>query len=161
MADVGVRWGDFETAAPEIALAGRRLLEDRPGVPGAAFLATVGSDGRPRIHPFVPAIVERRLWAFVIDSPKQRDLDRDGGYAIHSLLGADDESCFIGGTAIRADDREHRTRVAERMPYSDIDARHVVYEFRIDRALWTVWHTPTSPVHRNWRLTSPRIPAAR
>ena len=110
MAGAGIRWCDFDAAAPEIARAGQRLLEDRPGVPGAAFLGTVGSDGRPRMHPFVPAIVDGRLWAFVIDSPKRRDLDRDGGYAIHSVLGADDESFFVGGIAGRTDDPSHRTR---------------------------------------------------
>jgi hypothetical protein len=155
VAEEGITWSDFEGVAPEIAGAGRRLLEDRPSVPGAAFLGTVGSDGRPRVHPFVPAIVDGRLWAFVIDSPKRRDLDRAGGYAIHSVLGADDESFLVGGTACRTDDPAHRTRVAERMPYTDIDEHHVLYEFRIDRALWTAWRTPTSPVHHKWRLTNP------
>ena len=155
MAGAGIRWRDFDAAAPEIARAGQRLLEDRPGVPGAAFLGTVGSDGRPRMHPFVPAIVDGRLWAFVIDSPKRRDLDRDGGYAIHSVLGADDESFFVGGIAGRTDDPSHRTQVAERMPYSDIDEHHALYEFRIDRALWTTWPAPTAPVHHTWRLTTP------
>lgn len=154
MTGEGIRWADFDAVAPEIARAGRRLLEDRLRVPGAAFLGTVGSDGRPRMHPFVPAIVDGRLWAFVIGSPKRRDLDRDGCYAIHSLLGADDESFLVGGTAARVHDRSDRTQVAERMPYSDVDERHALYEFRIDRALWTVWETPTAPVHRSWRLTS-------
>ena len=157
----GIKWGGLEVAAPEIAQAGRRLLEDRPGVPGVAFLATVGADGRPRMHPFVPAIVEGGLWAFVIDSPKQRDLDRDGGYAIHSTLGADDESFFVGGAALRVEGEQRRAEIGERMPYSNIDERHVLYEFRIDRALWNVWETPTSPVHRNWRLMNPRSPGER
>jgi hypothetical protein len=100
VAGAGIRWRDFGAAAPEIARAGQRLLEDRPGVPGAAFLGTVGS-------------------------------------------------------AERTDDPSHRTQVAERMPYSDIDEHHTLYEFRIDRALWTTWPTPTAPVHHTWRLTTP------
>ncbi len=155
-------WSEFEAAAPEVARAGTRLLEDEPGVPGVAFLGTVGADGRPRMHPFVPAIVDGGLWAFVITSPKQRDLDRDGWYSIHSTLGPKDESFLVGGSATRTDAANDRQRIAAHMPFSDIDERHVLYEFGVDRALWTEWTTPTSPVHHNWRrttgLTDPRSP---
>ena len=158
MSGAEVTWEVFDAAEPEIARAGRRLLEDAPGVPGVAFLATVGSDAHPRMHPFVPAVVDGRLWAFVIRSPKQLDLDRDGRYAIHSMLGFDDESFFVGGRALRVDDESRRRTVAERMPFSDVDDNHLLYEFRIDRALWTVWTTPTTPVHRHFRVSGPRTP---
>jgi hypothetical protein len=154
-------WGMFESAEPETAAAGRRLLEDAPGVPGVAFLATVGADARPRMHPFIPAVVDGGLWAFVIRSPKQRDLDRDGGYAIHSMLGPKDESFLVGGRAFYTADGERRSTIGAHMPFSDIDDNHLLYEFRIDRALWTSWTTPTAPVHRQWRLTSLRNPEAR
>lgn len=150
---VEVPWGDFESAAPEIAKAGRRLLEDAPEVAGVAFLATVGADARPRLHPFIPAVIDGRLWAFVVVSPKQRDLERDGWYAIHSRLGTDDESFFVAGWAFRADDDRTRSLVGRNMPYGGIDDRHVLYEFRIDRAVWTTWTTPTSPVHHHWRYS--------
>jgi hypothetical protein len=145
-------WRDFEAAAPVIARAGRALLEDAPGVPGVAFLATVGAGSRPRMHPFIPAIVDGRLWAFVIVSPKQRDLERDGWYAIHSRLGASDESFFVAGGACRIDDIPLRSLVGESMPYGGIDDRHVLYEFGIDRAMWTTWTTPTMPDHHHWRI---------
>jgi hypothetical protein len=143
-------WAAFAADAADLADAGRRLLEDEPGVPGVAFLGTVGADGLPRIHPFIPAVVDGRLWAFVIESPKQGDLDRTGRYAIHSRLGPRDESFFCAGNAQRVDAEEIRSTVSGGMPYSDIDDRHVLYEFRIARALWTTWTTPTSPVHRTW-----------
>lgn len=149
-------WDELEVAAPDIARAGRRLLEDESGVPGVAFLATVGADGRPRMHPFIPAIVDARLWAFVIISPKLRDLDRDGAYAIHSCLGPDDESFLVSGTARRVADTQRRELISRHMPYSDIDDRHVLYEFEVDRALWTSWNTPTAPVHHHWRLDERR-----
>jgi hypothetical protein len=161
MPDTEVTWEAFAAAAPEIARAGQRLLEDAPGVPGVAFLATAGADGRPRLHPFVPAVVDGGLWAFVIRSPKQRDLDREGGYAIHSVLGPEDESFFVGGRAFLVADEARRSTVGGRMPFSEIDDDHLLYEFRIDRALWTEWVTPTSPVHHRWRLTPPRGPAGR
>ena len=103
------------------------------------------------MHPFIPAIVDGRLWAFVIVSPKQRDLDRTGEYAIHSRLGPNDESFFVSGRAHRVEDEQQRSLVGEAMPYDDIDERHVLYEFRIDRALSTTWTTPTNPRHRHWR----------
>jgi hypothetical protein len=147
-----VPWRDFAAAAPDIAAAGRRLLQDDAGRPTVAFLATVGADARPRMHPFIPAVVDGGLWAFVIVSPKQRDLDRSGSYAIHSVVGRDDESFFVSGAAHRVEADARRSAVAAAMPYTDIDERHELYEFRIDRALWTSWTTPTSPVHRHWRL---------
>jgi hypothetical protein len=147
-----VPWSELVIAEPEIAAAGRRLLEDPTGAPTVAYLASVGADARPRIHPFIPAVVGGRLWAFVIRSPKQRDLDRDGWYAIHSALGPNDESFFVSGHALRVDDRHERDLVGERMPFDDIDDSHLLYEFRVDRALWTTWTTPTTPVHRHWRL---------
>lgn len=144
-------WATFQTEAPDIAAAGRRLLEDAPGVPGVAFLGTVAGDGSPRLHPFIPAVVGGSLWAFVIPSPKQRDLDRTGVCAIHSRLGMDDESFFCSGIALRVEDEDARLTVGAAMPYSDIDERHVLFELRLTRALWTAWATPTDPVHRVWR----------
>ena len=147
-----IPWRAFDAVAPDMAAAGLRLLTDEGGEPTVAFLATVGADGRPRMHPFIPAVVDGRLWAFVIVSPKQSDLDRRGSYSIHSVPGADDESFFVSGAATRVDDESLRATVASAMPYSDIDERHLLYEFLVDRALWTTWTTPTSPAHRHWRL---------
>jgi hypothetical protein len=151
----GVPWSEFESGAPDLSLRGRRLLQDDTGAPGVAFLGTIAHDGHPRIHPFIPAIVDGRLWAFVIHSPKQRDLDRTGTYAVHSRLGDNDESFFVAGTAMRADDDRERSAVGSCMPYSDIDDRHVLYQFNLERALWTMWTTPTRPRYRSWRCAPP------
>jgi hypothetical protein len=147
---LGESWASFEAAAPEVAGAGRQLLEDTPGVPGVAFVGTVGLDGLPRIHPFIPAVADGGLWAFVIVGPKRRDLDRTGKFAINSRLGELDESFFCAGNALRVGGEGVRARIAVAMPYDDIDDQHVLYEFRIAKALWTTWSTPTSPVHRRW-----------
>lgn len=115
-----------------------------------AFLGTVGSDGSPRIHPFIPAVLEGDLWAFVIQSPKQRDLDRAARFAIHCRRRANDEWFFCGGGSLWVDVEDARSRVAGVMPYTDIDDRHLLDQFRLSKALWTTWPTPTSPVHRGW-----------
>jgi len=92
-------WTEFEAAAPDLAAAGRRLLFQYG--PGLAFLATVRADGGPRLHPICPAIVDGHLCAFIIDSPKRRDLLRDGRYALHSFLPeqSDDEFMLLGRAA--------------------------------------------------------------
>jgi len=87
-------WSDFERETPDLANAGSRLL------PWVAFLATVSSNGRPRLHPFCAAIATGRLWAFVMEeSPKRRDLDANGYFAIHALPGRKDEQFYVAGRA--------------------------------------------------------------
>ena len=45
-------WGEFRSAQPSLAAAGRALFYQF-GV-GLAFLSTVRRDGGPRLHPDVP-----------------------------------------------------------------------------------------------------------
>jgi hypothetical protein len=147
-------WADFEKQAPEIAEAGRRLL------PEVSFLATVSRGGRPRVHPFCPAVAEGRLVAFILEeSPKRRDLDHNGRFAIHALPGPEDEQFFAAGRAARVDDARLRAAALAAMPYDDADERHLLYEFVLERALWTTWKNfqkpGMRPIHRSWR-ESPR-----
>ena len=142
-------WTELERQAPEIAEAGGRLLGE------VAFLATVSIHGRPRVHPFCPTIVEGRVWAFVMArSPKRGDLDANGYFAIHALPAAEDEEFYISGRAARVRDSDARERVVEAMPYDDADDQHLLYEFDLDRALWTTWENfqkpGLRPVHRVW-----------
>ena len=76
-------WADFAAAAPDIAAEGRRLILARGD--GEALLATVRGDDLPRIHPVNVAIVDGRLYAFIIArSPKRLDLELDGRFAMHT-----------------------------------------------------------------------------
>lgn len=147
-----VSWHEFEREAPEIAAVGRRLL------PEVAFLATVSSRGRPRVHPFCPAIARGRLWAFVMaGSPKRRDLDANGHFAIHALPGPEDEELYVAGRATRILDPGARQDALDAMPYDDADEQHLLYEFDLERALWTIWERfqqpGMRPVHRVWRAS--------
>ena len=142
-------WAELEKDEPEIAEAGRRLLTE------VAFLATVSPNGRPRVHPFCPALANDRLWAFIMsDSPKRRDLDANGHFAIHALPGPEDEEFYIAGHACRCAESATRMAVLIAMPYDDADDRHLLYEFLPDRALWTRWENfqkpGMRPVHRIW-----------
>lgn len=87
-----ISWSEFRQVRPDLAGPGRGLLY-QVGV-GLAFLATVRPDGGPRLHPFCPLITDDALVAFVIPSPKQRDLRGDGRYALHSFPTPDNEDAF-------------------------------------------------------------------
>jgi hypothetical protein len=69
-------WGELSAERPDLIERGKALLYQY-GV-GLTFLATTGADGAPRVHPICPLITAEHLYAFVIPSPKQRDLLRDG-----------------------------------------------------------------------------------
>jgi len=155
---VCVDWRDFERAAPEIAAAGRRLLADNE----VAFLATVSASGRPRIHPFVPRIVDGRFVAFIMNtSPKIRDLRSRRQCSVHALSGPEDEEFYLSGEAEALEAASgFRDRVADAMGFhTGVDESHVLFEFRFDRALHTEWLDFGTPDHRprywRWQLQPP------
>lgn len=148
-------WSRFEAEAPEIALAGRRLLSaDGSGV---AYLATVRKDGGPRVHPVMPVLAGGSLYAFVVNLGwKYRDLVRDGRYALHSAPAAEGgEEFYITGPARESSDPGERGRVREvcggRLGGHDFEA---LFELGIDRALhtkWANWGTAdTWPEYHKW-----------
>jgi hypothetical protein len=148
-------WTTFAEAAPEIAQAGVRLLN----LNEVAFLATVSASGRPRLHPFVPRIVDGALVAFVLDSsPKIVDLRVRRQYAIHLLPGDEDEEVFISGEAVERDHLDvFRERAADAMGFATgVDAHHILFEFLFDRALHTRWldfgTKNHRPVRQVWRF---------
>ena len=145
-------WTDLESGAPEIAEAGRRLLKTLE----VAYLATVTRAGRPRLHPFCPAIADGRLWAFIMqESPKRTDLDANGYFAMHAMPGDEDEEFCVTGLAAHEPDPTLRELAVAAMPYADADERHILYEFFPEHALWTTWENfqkpGMRPVHRAWR----------
>ena len=140
-------WHEFARRSPELAAAGTRLLQHNE----VAFLATVGRTGKPRLHPFVPKIVEGRLLAFIMDSsPKQRDLRERGHYAMHCLPGDEDEEFNLTGRATPRDENGPlRNAAAQAMGFATgVDEHHLLYELVIDHALWTTWLDFGTPEHR-------------
>jgi hypothetical protein len=96
-------WAQFEDRAPEVAGAGRTLIHQH-GI-GLAFLATLRKDGAPRMHPICPTLFEGGLYALIGPSHKQRDLLRDGRYALHSFpcTDVDDEFLVMGRARLVVD----------------------------------------------------------
>jgi hypothetical protein len=150
-----VMWSDFAAAAPDLAQAGRALL-NQFGV-GLAFLATVRGDGAPRLHPVCPVLSRDRLFVLVTrESPKLGDLVRDGRYALQTFPEPKPGSAefYLTGRARRVDDPAERERIL-------LDAKHmaheseVAFELWIERAMLTRWENPLTPemrpVHAKWR----------
>lgn len=152
-------WNEFAALRPDLAGPGRSLLY-QVGV-GLAYLATTRSDGGPRVHPMCPIITDRGAFAFIVPSPKQRDLARDGRYALHSFPCEDNEDAFNCMGRVRAvRDEVQRTElgeefVAERaqlgvpLPAAD-DA---LFEFLLEGCLLTrtTGHGDPRPSHVVWR----------
>lgn len=106
-------WPQFASEQPKLAGASRALLYE-VGV-GLGYLATVTADGGPRVHPVCPVINDDGMFVFVVPSPKQRDLHRDGRFALHSFPREDDEdACYLTGRARHVDDAAAHARLGRR-----------------------------------------------
>ena len=149
-------WNEFSALRPDLAEPGRALLY-QVGV-GLAYLATTRPDGAPRLHPMCPVMHDAGLFAFIIPSPKQRDLRRDGRYALHSFPCEDNEDAFscAGKTRLVTDvglrSELGSVFVAERVQFavpapSEEDA---LFEFLVESCLLTrtTGHGDTNPSHR-------------
>jgi Pyridoxamine 5'-phosphate oxidase len=152
---VVVTWAEFEAAAPDVAAAGRRLLY-RDGH-GAAMLATVrGAEEPPRMNPISLGIVDGRVLAFILQSPKLTDLERDGRYALHSHQDPAAPSEFaLRGRARLVADPAVRAAAASHW-YFEVDDTYRLFEFSIDSAL--VGERPTAddwpPKYTSWRAAA-------
>lgn len=126
-------WSEFAADAPRLAQVIRGLIEQYG--PGLGYLATVRADGGPRVHPVSPVITEEGLFCFVIDSPKRRDLERDGRYALHSFPPEDsDDEAYVAGEArpvtdpVRVDRLAADLRAAPRVDWK-------LFEFDVNVAM--------------------------
>jgi len=127
-------WRELEEADPELAGAARALLS----VPGFGFgyLATIGGDGGPRIHPVNVVWAGGRLHAFIVPSPKLDDLRRDGRYALHSTGSADvDDELAIRGRARVITDPARRASAVAACPFVPPED-HALVELDLAHVLW-------------------------
>ncbi len=150
-----VTWKEFALAAPELAAAGRSLL-NQFGV-GLVFLATVRKDGAPRLHPVCPVVSNDRLFILITPtSPKLDDLLRDGRYALQTFPqpkpGSDE--FYITGKATLVDGPTIRAAVLRDAKHM-ADESETAFELWIDRVMHTRWENVLTPqmrsVHQKWR----------
>ncbi len=147
------RWQEFERAEPEMAEAGRALVYQF-GV-GLGFLATVRKDGGPRMHPVCLVVGEGGLWAFIEESPKRHDLERDGRVAVHTFPPEKvDDEFYVTGRVIRHTDAGLVAKVSELyLAVGATKGDHAwLYEFDIERVLWSKYGERPSwpPEYRKW-----------
>jgi hypothetical protein len=128
-------WSEFAADEPRLADEIRLLMQQYG--PGFGYLATVRADGGPRVHPVSPVITDEGLFCFVIDSPKRRDLERDGRYALHSFPPEEsDDEAYVAGRARPVTDQARVARVAEiGRAAPQVDWR--LFEFTVDVAMLT------------------------
>ena len=145
-------WTTFAEAEPELASAGRRLLE-RSGI-GAGLLATVRDGVPPRISPVTVGIVDGRLLVFVIvGSAKDRDLLEDGRYALHAHQDpAVPHEFQVRGLGLAVTDPAVRDAVAAGWTF-EVDDTYRLFALGIDHALLGERASADDwpPVYRSWR----------
>lgn len=155
-------WRDVVELRPDLATPARELLYQF-GV-GLAFLGTVRPDGGPRLHPICPLITDGGLYAFIVPSPKRRDLHRDGRYALHSFPPeSNEDAVYLTGLAHPEPDAELRLRLAQQF----VDERAAlgvatppeeeeVFEFRVQSVMVTrtTGHGDAAPVHTVWTTSA-------
>ena len=126
-------WPEFVAAEPRLAAAIRALVHQYG--PGLGYLATVRADGGPRVHPVSPLITDNGLYCFIINSPKRRDLDRDGRYALHSFPAenTDDEAYLAGRARVVVDEARVGELARAMRAEPRVDWR--LYEFSVDVAM--------------------------
>ncbi|GAB2952569.1 hypothetical protein GCM10027280_46080 [Micromonospora polyrhachis] len=126
-------WSEFATDDPRLAAAIRSLMQQYG--PGFGYLATIRADGGPRVHPVSPVITDEGLFCFIVDSPKRRDLERDGRYALHSFPPEEsDDEAYVAGRARPVTDQVRVARLADSMRAApQVDWR--LFEFTVDVAM--------------------------
>lgn len=154
-----ISWNDFSAREPDMAKQGGELLYHF-GV-GLGFLATVRPDGGPRLHPMCPLIADAGLFAFIVRSPKQRDLHRDGRFSLHSFpLEENEDAFYISGSATFVADRVLIDELARQFVGERADLQlpppgeqEHLFEFKLNAALLTrtKGHGDPEPVHWIWR----------
>ena len=127
-----VRWSDFARAVPELADFGAERL-----LAGPAYLATVGADGLPRVHPVTPIVGPDGLYVFMEPtSPKGRDLRERHGVAIHNgvpdMNGTGGEF-FLRGEGRPVEDGDERAAVVAASTYAPQD-RYILFELLVGSA---------------------------
>jgi hypothetical protein len=109
-----VAWHEFAAESPRIAEV---FVRRHRSTGNLCLLATLRSDGYPRISPIEPRIFEGRLvLAGMPDTTKFRDLGRDGRFCLHTAtvdphVGDGDVKLF--GDAVNVQDKALHQRFAD------------------------------------------------
>jgi len=128
-----VAWMDFAASDPQLAGVGERLLFQH-GI-GLAYIATIGEDGSPRLHPLSPVLSNGRLFVFILPtSPKG-------------------EEFYVTGKAeLVTDPRVRACVITDAKQHVGDD--EALFELKIRRVMHSQWATGKTgglqPVRRKW-----------
>lgn len=143
-------WSEFEQRAPEIAEVGRRLLY-HPAHGEVAILATVDEAGSPRVAPVCPIFSGGGVYVLAgRRTPKVRQLAGNGRFALHALVGADDQEFQMRGIARAVRSATERDAVILAIPFPSYDPTDPLFELRIGCALAVSWPAPGSRRKLTW-----------
>lgn len=144
-----VTWGEFVTAEPELAAFGAARLEQRP-----AYLAGVGGNGFPRVHPVTPIVGDDGLFVFMEpSSPKGHDLRDREVFALHNgvpdMNGTGGEF-FVRGRALLVNDADTRAAAVQAATYEPAE-RYILFELSISEARCNGYGDVALPDHWRWQ----------
>ena len=140
-------WQKLEDENPTLAETGRQRLNGR-----VSYLATVQSDGAPRVHPVTPIVGNGRLFVFMEPtSPKGKDLVRGSRFALH--CGVEDNSggggeFYVWGNGRLITDPATRQVAIDASSYTPAD-RYILFELDVDRARSTTY-SDNGTIHERW-----------
>lgn len=144
-------WGEFAKREPEMVAFGEKRLECR-----VCYLATIGLDSYPRVHPFTPFVGSGHLFAFMEPtSQKGKDFERNRRYAIHSLvadMNGSNGELQVKGDAILVTDPSLRNVAIASCPFTPAE-RYILFEFFIKGRLTNDYKDGKANVKR-WKLTA-------
>jgi hypothetical protein len=140
-------WAEFQRGDARLAAFGRERLHGH-----VCFHATLRRDGSPRVHPVEPWVAAGLLMVrFRRQSPKVREVGRDGRYALHSPM---DNSDGVGGEFLV---RGWMEQISPDHPAAIEFARATrtplaFYALSVEEAVGTTYEgADRDPVYRRWR----------
>ena len=140
-------WSEFTQQAPELAAFGKARFES-----GVAYLGTIRPDGGPRVHPVTPIMGEQLFLFMEPTSPKGKDLQRDGRYALHCSV--EDSSggggeFYVRGRATLTDDPATREQAAREASYTPQE-QYILFVLTVEFAFMNVYANG-QPDTRRWQ----------
>ena len=142
-------WKVFAEEASELAALGLEKLNRK-----ICYLALLNETGAPRIHPITPFIGGGILFMFTEPtSPKIRDLQRDGRYAIHCAVGRDGPliEYLVTGEAELITDPAQRAQAAQIASSPVVTDTYALFEFHVADVLAVTYDEEKKKIVHRWR----------
>jgi hypothetical protein len=142
-----MKWSELERRQPRLADLGKRRLLD----PGVVLVATIRSDGTPRLSPVEPFVLDGELWLSMMwQSTKAADLLRDPRILVHGVVtnrtGQDGEFKVRGRARNEQDadvQRRYADAVAQALGWKPEPGHFHLFAVGIDHVSYLHYHEPT------------------